>query len=412
VITEPTGRSFLSYRRARGEEVALVIASQLERGIPSWQDVHDLGDGPTEHQVRDALRDPETANAVMWLTPEVATSDFIQKIEVPEIVARFERDDIFFDVVVAAGGLDYVEAAKIVEGHTGVQNLASWNILKLAADPVGMAEAREVSTRVLDQRLRAIDRQLPAGVPVQLRLFVRRPAPFQPGPALSIDWNHLFDERHLAEPLWKERLLPALGDVAAAVEKRFPGRVIVASGLPTISAAAALGVEFLATRRLDITWQQFTPARGDQAWSINTEREPCGFETRLDYGAVDSNELAVLVSVNENVVNAFAASQANLPPLRAALTVLKPGNPPHDIPTPGEAADLAFLVRDAIRSARQDLRIIGGVHFFMAVPVGLAMMIGQLLNTLGTALFYEHVPGDGIGTYQREVELHPSVAKR
>ena len=38
-MTDPTGRSFLSYRRSRSEECARLIASQRERGIPTWRDV-------------------------------------------------------------------------------------------------------------------------------------------------------------------------------------------------------------------------------------------------------------------------------------------------------------------------------------------------------------------------------------
>jgi hypothetical protein len=116
--------------------------------------------------------------------------------------------------------------------------------------------------------------------------------------------------------------------------------------------------------------------------------------------------------VNEDVVNAFAASRAGLPLFRATLAIQKKGSPPHDLATPGQAADLAYLVRDAIRGVRQDLKIMGTVHLFMAVPVGLAVMIGQLLNTLGNVIVYEHVPGDGVGHYQPEVELHPSVLAR
>jgi len=35
----------------------------------------------------------------------------------------------------------------------------------------------------------------------------------------------------------------------------------------------------------------------------------------------------------------------------------------------------------------------------MAVPAGLAMRIGQLLNTLGPVQTYEHISRDGVGVY-------------
>ena len=56
-------------------------------------------------------------------------------------------------------------------------------------------------------------------------------------------------------------------------------------------------------------------------------------------------------------------------------------------------------VADVARSARAQYRVRGKVHLFMAVPVGLAMMIGQLLNILRQVQTYEHVPERATGRY-------------
>lgn len=79
--TNPTGCSFLSYRRSRLHEAELLIQAQHELGIPTWQDVKDLDEGPTESAIREVLNNPNTANAILWLTPEVQDSDFIQHID-------------------------------------------------------------------------------------------------------------------------------------------------------------------------------------------------------------------------------------------------------------------------------------------------------------------------------------------
>lgn len=42
-MTDPTGRSFLSYRRGRKDEAALLIAAQHDHGIPTWQDTRISG---------------------------------------------------------------------------------------------------------------------------------------------------------------------------------------------------------------------------------------------------------------------------------------------------------------------------------------------------------------------------------
>jgi hypothetical protein len=43
----------------------------------------------------------------------------------------------------------------------------------------------------------------------------------------------------------------------------------------------------------------------------------------------------------------------------------------------------------------------------MAVLVGLAMMIDQLLNTFGPVQTYEHIPTDAVGIYRSAALLNP-----
>jgi SMODS-associated and fused to various effectors sensor domain len=91
----------------------------------------------------------------------------------------------------------------------------------------------------------------------------------------------------------------------------------------------------------------------------------------------------------------FAAGLKKLPPLRALVHVTRPGSYPHLIRTPGEATDVALAVQHGMRTARREYGNIGTVHLFMAAPAGLAMLIGQLLNTFGAVQTYEHVTVDG-----------------
>jgi CBASS immunity sensor of nucleotide second messenger signals len=51
----------------------------------------------------------------------------------------------------------------------------------------------------------------------------------------------------------------------------------------------------------------------------------------------------------------------------------------------------------------------GTVHLFMAVPAGLAMLTGQLLNTFGSVQTYEHVTVDGSGRYKAAALLRPNT---
>jgi hypothetical protein len=39
-MPDSTGRSFLSYRRVRSSETALLIAARRDCGIPMWMELH------------------------------------------------------------------------------------------------------------------------------------------------------------------------------------------------------------------------------------------------------------------------------------------------------------------------------------------------------------------------------------
>ena len=62
-----------------------------------------------------------------------------------------------------------------------------------------------------------------------------------------------------------------------------------------------------------------------------------------------------------------------------------------------------------IRKALHGYPEITCVHLFMAVPVGLAMMIGQLLNNVPSVQTYELVADDGGKVYRPAVRLRPSI---
>src|SRR5260370_22060194 len=111
-MTDPTGRSFLSYKRSRAAEAALLIQAQHDHGIPTWQDVANLGSVPTEDELRRVLAEATTASGVLFITPEVASSPIISQVEGPKISKRAEARGGFFVVPLAAGRLYYAGAAE------------------------------------------------------------------------------------------------------------------------------------------------------------------------------------------------------------------------------------------------------------------------------------------------------------
>lgn len=406
-MTEPTGRSFLSYRRTRRHEAALLIAAQHDRGIPTWQDINNLGSVPTEDEIRRVLADPSTANAVLFITPEVETSPIIRNVEIPSIIQRVEAGDGFFVVPVAAGGLDYARAAEVTSNHLSAQDLAHWNMYKTPASDLLPEMAAEIANRVLIQRLQAVHRLLPQGSALRVGLYVRRSPPFEVGTALTLDWTARFMEKEATADTWETVLLPALAEIERAIRQYAPGREIEAFGLPTLPAALAFGCTFLSTAGISVSWRQIMPGQTAQVWTLAQPREDSGFKPRIVSQDASARDIAVLVSVADNVEPLFASCRKTLPPLRALVHVTKPGAYPHTIPSPGQATDLALTVQDGMRTARRDYGNIGTVHLFIAAPVGLAVLVGQLLNTFGAIQTYEHVSKDGSGSYKPAALLRP-----
>jgi len=415
--TDPTGRSFLSYRRSRLHEATLLVQTQHELGIPTWQDLDDLDEMHTETQLRAVLNDPATANTVLWLTPDVADSAVIQRVEAPESVRREQRNDAFFVVPVAAGGLDYDQAAAVAGDRLGIHDLSSWNLRRVVHDPATREDVYEIASRVLRRRLHALHEALPEDEPFRVRLMTRRQPGFQTGWALSVDWSHHFTVRNAHPGAWQDTLLPALRTIRETLRSRAPRRGVEASGGATLSAGMAFGRAFLALDRdFELSWRQEAEHRPDQIWSLNTPPEDVPVDVDLQTIRTDGDALAVLLSITQDVEPAFGSSRATLPTFRAAVAVRPPGDPsvrpPGDpfpslvIDTPGKAVQIVDRTVETIRRARAELGTTS-THIFGAMPVGLAVLLGQRLNTLGPVQTYEHDPDTG--TYQPEVLLPEDI---
>ncbi|HEY2740165.1 MAG TPA: SAVED domain-containing protein [Thermoanaerobaculia bacterium] len=401
-MTDPTGRSFLSYRRSCLDDADLLIAAQREHGIPTWRDVDDLPGTPTEEEIRRVLADEQTASAVLWLTGDVESSPMIRRTEGRLILDRARRSDGFFVVPVAARGLGYAKAGELLGPPYTAEDLSGWNLCSFPPGPIGPREAAQIAEKVLRGRLQALHRSLPKDDPIRLQLYTRERAPFRPGKiALSLDWSGRFEGREARPGAWENHILPALRRVAVEIAAQAHARAVEAEGLAALPAVAALGCAFLLTRGIALSWKQHMAADGTtQLWNLRAVREASGFEGRTTPANIRATDLAVLLSVTESVDGAFQRSMADLPPFRAVCRVSKAGKLPHSILSPGQAVDVARTVIESIKEARRDHPEIQRVHLLMAGPAGIALMIGQLLNTLGAVQTYELVGGTAGGHYR------------
>jgi hypothetical protein len=404
--TNPFGVCFVSYRRSRKDEVGALVRALHEHGVPTWQDVDDLDEQPLEATLRAVLTHPDTASGVLWVTPEVAHSTIITGVEVPGLTGRAATDPVFALVPVAAGGLDYEQASAAARSTTTLVDLTTWNIHKVTGDPATVQDAVAVAQRVLRRRIQAVHGHLPVGAPFVIDMFTRMPLTRRRDAALTVDFTHLFEGRTAKSGTW-DTVTTSLRTVFAHVASHASGRPVHVRGLVGLPTAVTLGAVASAPSGLDVSWIQHTPGRDAALYTLGAAPVPSSFTVDLVDGNTGAADLAVLVSVSENVVPAFQAT-SGLGQFRGIVSATSPGRLPHTFDSPGHAVDLAHEVMRTIRQARSRYGTIGTVHLFIAGPAGLAFLIGQLLNTLGAVTTYEHVGSTGTGTYAVAVVLNPS----
>ena len=409
MATDPTGLSFLSYRRSCVDDARLLIRAQHDIGIPTWQDLANLEEGHTDQQLRSVLADDAIANAVAYLTPDVVDSAVITKTELPCIVVRIDRKDGFFLVPVAARGLDYGDVAATAGSYLGTHDLGQWNVAKIVSNPLAHDDAAKIAQRVLRDRLTAIHRALPAETPLRLELHTRSAPAQKTGTSLMLDWTHRFMGRQATIESWRGILIPACETVISSCARYAQGRPLTVAGLCALPAAVALGWTLLATRGIASSWEQVSSKREPHLWGLSVPRAASGYHIDLRSANPSADDVAVLLSIASNVEPAFGASRSGLPQFRAILHVKRDGAFPQDVATPGEASDIAALVVEGLRRARDQYQARGTVHLFLAAPVGLAFLIGQSLNTAGPIQTYEHIPVDAVGVYQPAARLIPAT---
>lgn len=408
-MTNPSGRSFLSYRRSRIADIALLVDALHDVGIPTWQDIEDLGEGHTDEQLRMVLADADVANAVAYITPDTKESPIVTRTELPCILKRVEAKDGFFLTPVAAGGLDYADMAAAAGNYVST-DFSHWDVKKAVSDPLSPTDAVSIAQRVLKQRLIALHQALPPDAPIRLGLYTRERPAYVPDMALSLDWKRRFvTPREAAANTWQDVLLPALAAVGRCLAENAPGRPVVAGGLCALPTAVALGATFLAPRGIAAQWEQMENGRVSQVWRLDAVREATGFVCASRSCDVAADDIAVLVSVASDAEPAFVASQALLPHFRAVLHISTPSRERYIIANAGQAVDIAAMAIEGIRRARNEYLARGTVHLFLAVPAGVAFLIGQSLNTFGPVQTYEHVPENVTGIYRPAALLHPSV---
>jgi hypothetical protein len=407
-VTNATGVCFLSYSRERADEAALLVSALRDHGVPTWQDISHMPSAQTEEELREILSERATASAILFITPEVEDSEFIRNVEAPLVFERYRCKDGFSIIVVAAGGLDYGEVGRLLGDRIGPTDPSGWNTQRVLQDPMTQVEADQIADVTLSHRLAAISRQLGPKDALKLALSTRADLPIKPGSDLAVDLTHRFAGR-IAHPGAWEHILRGFRSIRKTIQKQLPERLIECSGPLCLPAAVALGVEFMPLSRLRAAWiqEQFKFGISPEIWGLHVAKTASDFKGETHLGKVGGTDLALVVSVTHDpkaVMDDVRATFGSTIPFRAIVHVHAEGR--RQV-TASEATGIAHLAVNTLGDARSELKTRGAVHLFLAVPAGLAFLIGQLLNTVGEVQTYEHVAGQS-PSYIKAALLRPS----
>lgn len=384
------GRMFLSYRRTDQAEVRVLARALRRAGVRPWRDEDNLALGrPTEAQIQAALRD-ECDGAVLWLTSEALESDFIMRVELRPVVEAARAGQLSFTPVFV--GMTPEHGAQQVKERTGL-----W---------IGGYHGERVS---LDEDLAAAARRIAAGV-VRARLDVRaRSAHQRPilravtyadtaggrsEAVLDFDWRHAYADGQ-PDPITQADLKAALKTSASALLDAYGRGEVRLEANTHLSVGVALGHTLARPTNA-------VPVIAVQGgyWQANDAVDPAApLEERLEYGAVDDDELAVEVSVTHDVTKGVTALvQERAQPFRARLHFYPPDGPAHQaVPDAHIANAWAQQISQRMTNVRNDVGA-ASIALFMAAPLPIAVLLGWWCNAAGRITIYEWV--DKVGPYR------------
>lgn len=419
VRTDCTGKCFISYRRSHVSDVESLIGAMLDIGVPPWHDRRDVRSVPLGPALREAIGSNDTGSALLWVTRNFAESEVVHRLEEPEILERERRSDGFFVETCLADDIAYEHAPTFCAAARNQRHLERVDV-EAVAGAAGQAwrmvrgEPQRVAARVLDRRIRAVALSLDSTDPLRVHLnaFGGRPDHFAPGYAAILNWPRHFDQRFASPETWREVLLPALNTLYQSCVAHGQGRAVSVSGPASITAGFALGHTFREVTGLKLIYEH----PSGQNWCLNAASSgDCGYATEpLEEPHIAGSELAVLVCVTGDIRSAF---ESTFPPSSnlkfGGLIKIRPldGSARRDLANADEASGLARLIAKEIGEARQRLRTIRRTHLFFNGPVGVAILLGQLLNAHGPIVCYEHQQADAIGIYRESATLgtYPST---
>lgn len=390
-------RIFVSYRRKRISETDLLIASMRDRGLTPWRDVDDLLSEPTEQAIREALDNPNTVGAIIWLSPSVKDSAIIRDVEVPAAIRRRKKDSAFWVILVLAGGLDHGDVSGMFSASLGLEDLSTWNLTRVTDPHASPTEIATIANRALILRIGRMSSDA-SRTSLESRVHGKGIVSAMAEDGLSIDWTRHYVAGPPAPLAWVA-MAEASNAIAGGLKSLTrPDLELQFSGTPSVAGAMLLGSSYSLRDGRVPTWIQRQPDgmsmtswRASDAADSSVARASAWRADDSIYRSPDASALAVCVNVSDDVSEAFARSAVDLPAWRAILNIgsVAPRNTRAFPLSPEEVVSIAHLTIDAIRSARLAIIGIESIHFFIAGPAGLGFILGAMMATLPAITTYE-----------------------
>ena len=404
-MTDLTGKMFVSYRRSQANIAEALVTSLHEHGIRTWQDISDLRIEPTQAEIRNVLEveNPELAGGIVLVSEDVSESDIILELELPGLHNRWKNEDEFFVVVALCPGIDYDDAGEILSKSPTLLDFSDWNMIKLGSPGDTPAAADDVAMAVLTERVRLNHDRLDEDQPLDVSLDTYGPPSHASPPAVTIDWSPYFADGLPTPYRWDHRLLPRLQRVIDLVEESAPGRSLRVRGQARLPAVFAMGRCLQATRGIDATWLQHSAGQ-NEPWNLYVDQQDSGLESDLQINDITGSELAVLVSITNEVDAVVGRTKSTLPDFGGVLE-LSLGDNIGSLLCASEAAHAAHVFRQEVQKTLNELSATSTIHLFMAAPAGLAFLFGQQSNTFPQIQTYLLEDTGGARTYQPAASL-------
>ncbi|MEO1326525.1 MAG: SAVED domain-containing protein [Pseudomonadota bacterium] len=388
---------FISYRRSPGRTTGDAEAIRLrdalrDRGVRSWRDIDNLGAEPTEAELTAVLQDPETAGAVMLVSPEIRESDVVRNVEARRIFQRKAKDPAFL-VKPLLLGLNYGEADEVLGSPAGFQDVSNWNLQRVANGEYTLDDACSTARDVLRHRCISIAADGDASE-LSVGLFSRR-IPGIDNVALKFDYSGYFNGRVCPDGTL-EIIEQAMLDAATSIAENIPTRSILGEGQASLPIGLLFGAVFSPLAGFALTWRQAFGGRDPERWSHAVDRSQIGVNVTTTGGDVSAKDIVLALGVSANIEDSVARYlRSTQTPYRVAQHVApQDGAIAQNVAlSPADGVAIVSAAVDAARKQREELGISGGrLHLFLACPLAMAVLLGQKLNTFGDCVLYEHDP--------------------